>query len=80
MHKTMKLAVDPPPLPEMETSQGFARLPPGGAGCGEFFFFFFCALKENILYRYDGIFVVFIMYVFTLFLLFKMMFLVDGGV
>ena len=26
MHDTMKLAVEPPPLPEMETSHGFARL------------------------------------------------------
>ena len=26
MHKTMKLAVDPPPLPESEASYGFARL------------------------------------------------------
>ena len=34
MHETMQLAVEPPPLPESESSYGFARLPPGvNGGC-----------------------------------------------
>ena len=32
MHETLQLAVEPPPLPESESSYGFARLPLATSG------------------------------------------------